>query len=795
MGTAGGGMWRSIDGGVTWIPLFDRQLALGVGEPGALVIDPNNTNIVYLGASSRINKEPVVAGLFKSTDGGSSWIRRGSGYPSGNTGNANQFFNQFINVVIVDPADTTTLYLASNTAIFRSTDGGLNWTQGNNSGGDARSLVLDTSSTGSRILYAGISGSGVFRTNDGGLNWTQILSAATPAVATAIASGTTTGIGKVVVDIAPPTSPPNPSGVQVIYVSLEGTGGPPPPPPPTSDPVGIFLSTDQGATWSQRTANGMPTGPNNGTQGGYSFHMAVDPGSPGDGVNDIIYFGTVQQVKSTDSGNNFTALTGLHPDTHAWAFVPQPSPTPSIVYSGNDGGLFKSIDGGATWTALNSGGLQTGLFYNINIKPDATGSITLGSLQDNGNFTTATAAGLAWNGTQGPADGWDVAYDGTIAGQVYGTSGFWNPAPCTRVWLSTDEGLTFPFSNEITPWGTTSDTGCYRAPIATDPTTGGIVYVGGSQNLWQSFNSGNTWRIISPFASTFRISGHIDVSRINGNYVVIAPAIAAGARVLVSTNALASTVGPPSGVTFTNITRNLPPRIVARVAFDPNDPSIIYAVLFGFNGGPGNNGHVFRTSIGASNWTDISPDIDAPFSSIALDGTNTPTSIYVGTEFGVLRSVDGGSSWSVLDDIHFPRVPVLDLELRNGLLRAGTYGRGAFAFVNPTGPAIAVNQEHNLAFGTVRQGPQYLTLQIFNVGVQDLVIESAQRLIGSSSFSVLPTPSTPLVVAAGEHIDFTVEYRPTGAGVEETATIRIISNDPTAPFVELSATGFQERYD
>ena len=135
-------------------------------------------------------------------------------------------------MILVDPIDTAILYLASNTAIFRSTDGGVNWIQGSNSGGNVRSLVLDTS-TGSRILYAGISGhSVVFRSNDGGLNWTQILSGATPDVQTAIGSG---GFGKVVVDIAPPISPPNPIGVQIIYASLQGTGGAP-------DPLGIFIS-------------------------------------------------------------------------------------------------------------------------------------------------------------------------------------------------------------------------------------------------------------------------------------------------------------------------------------------------------------------------------------------------------------------------------------------------------------------------------------------------------------------------------------------------------------------------
>lgn len=768
MGTAGGGAWRSDDGGASWFPLFDRQLSLAVGEPGALAIDPNNTDVVYLGTSARVAAHPQ-AGLFKSTDGGASWIRLGSGYPAGNTGNAIQFVNQWINVIIVDPANSNILYLASTSGCFRSIDGGRNWTAGANAGGDARSLVLDTSTpAGSRILYAGISGRGVFRSNDGGQNWTQILSGATPVVAAAVGAAPA-GFNKTIVAIAPPTSPQNPGGVQVLYAALEGTGGAP-------DPVGVFLSTDQGATWIQRTATNMPTR----TQGGYSFHMAVDPGSPGDGANDIIYLGTVGHGRSNDSGNTFAGLTNLHADNHAWAFFPQPSPTPSIVFCGNDGGLYRSTDGGANWAPLSAGGLQTGLFYNLDMRPDATGSNNVGALQDNGTQTRIGAVGQGWVAAQG-GDGWDVVYDGTTDGQVYCTSGFWSPAPCTRIWRSTDDGATFP--TEITPWGTTSDAGCYLGPLATDPSAAGILYASGRQNLWQSRDGGGTWRILSPFATT----GNVDVARTNGNNVVIG----VGNQVFVSTNVLAATVGPPSGVTFTDITRNLPPRNVARVAFDPNDPTMIYVVLGGLNGGPGNIGHVFRTSIGATAWADISPNLDVPFNAIALDGTDNPTAIYAGTDFGVIRSVNGGASWSVLDDIHFPRVPVFDLVLRNGILRAATYGRGAFEFIRPQGPSIAVNLENDLAFGTVCQEPQFLSLEIFNVGKSDLVINSVQRLMGSASFSVLATPGTPLVIAAGEHVNFTIKYDPTTAGTPETATIQIVSNDPDAPIVVLLATGLR----
>jgi photosystem II stability/assembly factor-like uncharacterized protein len=766
IGTIGGGVWRSEDGGTSWTPLFDRQLSLGIGEAGALALDPTNTDVIYAGTSGRFANRPQ-RGLFKSTDGGASWILLGLGYPAGNTGNAIQFVNQSINVIIVDPANSNVLYLSSVNGCFRSTDGGRNWMQGVNSAGDARCLALDPSTpAGARTLYAGISGRGVFRSNDGGQNWVQLLSATTPAVAAALGAAPA-NFSKVVVAIAPPTAPPNPAGVQVLYATLQGTGG-------ASDPVGVFMSTDQGATWTQRTATGMPTN----TQGGYSFHMAVDPGSPGDGANDIIYFGAVGHARSSNSGNSFTALAGLHADNHSWAFFPQQSPTPSIVFCGNDGGLYRSTDGGTTWTPLSAGGLQTGLFYNLDMRPDATGSNSVGALQDNGTQTRVGATGKGWVAAQG-GDGWDVAYDGTTAGQVYCTSGFWSPAPCTRIWRSTDDGSTFP--TEITPWGTTSDAGCYLGPLATDPSAGGIVYASGSQNLWQSRDGGASWRILSPFAGT----GDVDVAPTNGNNVVIG----VGSRVFVSTNALAATVGPPTGVTFTDITRNLPPRNVARVAFDPNDPTIIYVVLGGLNGGPGNIGHVFRTSIGAAGWTDISPNLNVPFNAVALDGNDTPTAIYAGTEFGVVRSVDGGASWSVLDDIHFPRVPVFDLVLRNGMLRAATYGRGAFEFIVPKGPSIAVNLENDLSFGTVCQGLHFLSLEIFNVGKKDLVINSVQRLMGSTSFSVLATPGTPIVIAAGEHVNFTIRYNPTVPGIAEIATIRIVSNDPDAPTVDLAATG------
>lgn len=770
IGTAGGGVWKSGDGGITWRPLFDRQVSMGIGEPMGLALDPNDADVVYVGTSGRGRVSPQrQAGLFKSIDGGASWILLGSGYPAGNTGNAAVFSNDSINTIIVDPADSRVMYLAATSGVWRSINSGQNWTRGTGSIGDARSLVLDrTSPPGARILHAGISGQGVIQSTDGGQNWTQILSSATPVVANALAAVAGTAMNQVVLDLAPPTSPAAPGGIQVIYVAIAGSH-------PTAttfpDPVGLFMSTDQGVTWTQRAAAGTPTP----TYSGYCLTIAVDPASPGDGVKDVLFYGTAAQARSTDAGASFSPLSNIHSDTHAWAFFRPPAPGQTVVYCGHDGGINRSDDGGSTWLTRNAGGLQTALFYNLDLRPDATASASAGALQDNG--LKINTAGLTWNPGRG-ADGWDIVYGGTTANRLLASTNS-GAAPQTRVFRSDDDGGTW---TDITPFPNTgTESGFYLSNLAADPNSAATFYAASNANLWQTRDAGATWRSLTPIPAGF-ITATVAVAPTDGNSVVVAN----GSQVLVSTDALAVTP------TFTDIAtgRNLPGRPVLRAAFDPNDATVIYAVLGGFAGG-GPAGHVFRTTVTAATWTDISPDLDVPFGALALDGADTPTTIYVGTDLGVLRSVDRGQTWTVLDDLHFPRAPVTDLVIGRGsrILRAATYGRGVFEFVRPDWPSIAVNPEAGLKFGTTCDGESYLTLQVYNVGTSDLVINSVQRLMGSTSFAALPNPGTPLVVQSGEDITFTVSFSPTTPGIPEAATIRIVSNDPNAPIVDLLATG------
>jgi hypothetical protein len=809
-GTTGGGVWRSNDAGNTWSPLIDHEPMIAIGEPNALTIDPTNTNTVYVGSSTQVNNTTLAQGVtlnrtlgvLKTTDGGGSWIALGSGFPANNNGNASQFQNRDVYAITVDPANSNVLNLASSTGLYRSVDSGQNWTAGTNGAGLAQSLALDASSpAANRVLFAGMNGSGIFRSNDGGVTWTQVLSSTTGAVANALAGhvlpppAALPSIGKVAIALAPPAAAPNPAGVQVIYATLEGKGG-----NFIANPyypiLGIFESTDQGATWTQRTANNIGQ-----CQCFYTNTIAIDPNSPGDGANDVVYWGGTNTFRSADSGSNFTDITnGIHADSHAWAFVRQPNP-PAIVYAGNDGGIWRSTNSGGTWTGtngggapttINSGALQVGLFYHMDFKRDATGSVTLGALQDIG--TVKGTGAPTWNNTQG-GDGFVASFDqtGVPANQsiAYSVN---NGGPAR----STDSGGTWADVTNNIPnnAAVNKQIQTFFNTLNVDPSNSANLYFGGAANtppklptvpgqLFQSTNSGGTWRQITSFTANANV-GPAAVAPANSNFVAVADGNFFASTVYLSTNALAATVGPPNGVVFTNITRNLPGRAVTRLAFDPNDPTVLYAVLSGFGGG-----HIFQTTVNGTAWTDISPPVDVPFDGIAVDGASSPSTLYVGTDLGVLRSVDGGNNWATLDALHFPNSPVTDLQLnsQSGILRASTFGRGVFDFGAPTGPVVTTNAENGLNFGSLCPGSSAtLKLSVINIGTQDLIVYNVQNLFNTPGFSITNSVPLPVSISPNAQIDFTVQFTPFSRAFD-TADIRVTSNDPNAPFVDLTATG------
>ena len=790
LGSAGGGVWKSVDHGANWKPMTDQEVSLGIGSSHALAIDPNNPSTIYAGTSSWSLLNPNDAaqsrGILKSMDAGASWIRLGTGVPTGNNGNAAALFlGRNISTIIVDPANSNTLYLGAGRAgdrlpggVFRSLDGGLNWTQGiGTEEMRVESLVLDTSSPpGERVLYAGALQQGVLKSTDGGQNWMPVLTPSTPALA-AVAPA---GIQKTMVALAPVATPPNPAG-PVIYVSVQLTGG---------LLHLIFENTNGGAqaNWIQKnaqviiSANGF-----NSLQGGGFSDMIVDPASPGDGVNDLIYWGGLSQFLSNDSATTFNEIGqihGTHGDHQAWLVVPHTGT--NTVYAGDDGGIWRSEDLGASWTGtsltslastINAGGLQIATLYQLTVKQDATASVTIGGSQDSG--VLRTTGGATWSGTSD--DGIDVAFEkaATTTNVAYRIRN-------DTFQKSTDSGATWPSALDFTANLPASQVSIFLNRFAVDPNNAGYMYVGGSGtpppgDVLQSMDGAASFRGLGVNAPQFITS--IDVAPGDSSHVVAA----SKDQVFVSTNALAATVGPPSGVVFQNITGNLPARFVSRVAFDPNDANVVYATLLGFGGG-----HVFRKIITDLSWEDISPPVDIPVDAIALDGSSNPAILYIGTELGVLRrSVADGAIWEVVDDLHLPNAAVSDLEINTqaGVLRAATWGRGVFELAAPSGPVISVS-ETDLSFGaTCAVTGADLSIHVSSVGTDNLVVSSVQRIAGSPAFTVLPSPTTPLMIAPGGTATFTVHYTPTVPGMPESAIIRVSSNDPAVPFVDLVATG------
>ena len=392
------------------------------------------------------------------------------------------------------------------------------------------------------------------------------------------------------------------------------------------------------------------------------------------------------------------------------------------------------------------------LFYNLDIRPDATGSVTVGALQDNGTQTTGRGA-PTWDGWRAGGDGLDVVYDGAIAGKC--------TAPAAsgrrrRARASCARRTTALVPDRDHAMGHRERCGLLPRRRRDRPQHGRRRVREQQPESLAEHRRRRTWRNMSPFPGT----GEVDVAPTNGNNVVVA----VGNRVFVSTDALVRR-GPTDGFHPQRHHAQSARRESSRgVAFDPNDPATIYAVLGGFSGVPG-RGTSSGPRIGGDPWTDISPPLDLPFNAIALDGSETPTALYAGTDFGVLRSVDGGANWTVLDDIHFPRAPVFELVLSARRV-AGRDVRPGRVFLRQADRPVDRSQSR--AQPRVRHGlpgaaiPDARDLQRRGCGSRH---HSVQRLMGSTGFSVLATPGTPLVIAARRACRLHRSVHPTVRGV------------------------------
>jgi len=634
IGAAAGGIWKTTSGGASWVNLTDNLPTLSYG---AIAIDPNNPNNVYAGAGEILYNFSTVVyngqGLYKSTDAGNTWTQITNGF-----GNVTHFGD-----LEVSPHNSNTIFAAlgsgyyytgnlSNEGIWRSTDGGINWTK-TLFVVDAFDVIVHP--TNAAQVYAacggGVTGSGFYISFDAGANWSQ----------------SNTGLPAANTILRMQISISNSSPSTIYGVIYDGSGSPK-----------AFKSTNGGLSWGQISA-GTQLGGNYGSgwsdQGGYDLCIAVNPTNANQ-----VFIGNIELHQSTN-GSTFSPkrISGgttawdcpSHTDLHRIVFSPSNS---SVVYIGCDGGIYKSTDAGNNWTSANNG-IETIQFYRLASHPTNHDTL-LGGAQDNGNFRTLNGGSTAWDFVS-TGDGMECFYDHTVP---------------TTVYFSTQNGSL----NKSTNSGTTttwlgSVNGNWLTPFFMHPQNNQWLYTANNSVL-RSTNGGSSFTVI---ANNVSPSDKINTMSQNaGNPLNM---IFAGSGWYTSNPVIKrSTDG---GFTWLDITGNVPglPRYVSRVLASPVMSNTMFVVKSGFSAG---NKVYISTNQGVT-WTNISSNLpDIPHNDIFVDPMYS-NHYYVANDFGVYRTTNGGTTWQ-REGNGMPFVPAMDFSYSNSggkrYLRVATHGRSAF---------------------------------------------------------------------------------------------------------------------
>lgn len=540
--------------------------------------------------------------------------------------------------LVVRPDAPATLFAAANAGIFRSTDSGATWnplTNGIPSGTGTKVLLDPTAPT---VVYAalgrifGDAGNGIYKSTDGGTTFTK-LSTGLP----------TSGVGRISLALAP-------SQTSTLYAVIQSSA--------SYQLLGAYKSTDGGASWS--TLGGAPGFCS--SQCWYDLEVAVDPANAG-----TVYLGGIDIYKSTNGGQSFTSISDwtqsqnntryVHADQHALVLT-----GPGQIWAGCDGGVSYSSDGGGTWS-FRGKNLNTAQYYNIAMHPTKA-SWTLGGTQDNGTHLASGADTFA---------------------RVYGGDGGYcaiSPAdPNTMyeeyVYLdmnkSTDGGAHwFPCSSGIS----TSDPVQFIAPFVMDPSNPSILYAG-TNRIYRTSDAANSWTAISSTVTAGKVMS-IGVGPATGGVV-----FSGGTRGEIYRTDSPADASP----SWVYAGGGLPNRSVTSIAVAP-DEQTVYATLSGTG-----TAHVWKSTDRGSSWTALSQSNglpDEPFNAIAIHPAD-PQTLYAGSDYGVYASFDGGATWSPYGS-GLPRAAVdsLQVSAQQGLLQAGTHGRGLWQTVAQTSGTLNV---------------------------------------------------------------------------------------------------------
>lgn len=763
-GAAQGGLWKTTNSGATWVPLTDNQPSI---SSGSIALDPlpgdctgGHTGAIYYGTGEEnfAFDSFYGAGVLISHDGGTTWVKDNtfvtvtSATPSTITPTNPVEAGPFIGSIAVDPATSGAgqVLLAGiegvgspiNSGIWRSTDSGADWTRviptsntsnfpGANDYGTG--VAFDPTDATGKTVYAALGipfcasnpcdqagdeelDNGVYKSTDSGVTWMRLTALDTAAGNAGFSAG---DYGRITIATGPAVTAGKP-GELIVSVADINTD--------SSNLLAVFLSKDGGITFTA-----LPTPAFCDSQCFYDMAAIISPANPqlivlgggpsaeGAGVsspcgNFPANEGISAVIVSTNDGQNWTDVscdnatgTFIHVDTHAFAFDPNlNSTTGGTFFVGNDGGVWGSTNvtsspGSQSWLDLNST-LNLTQFYPGNSIHPSNPEVGFAGAQDNG--TQMFSGELNWADTDACGDGGWTAIDPSTPSTVY--------AACEDVGqvgiLNKNQldGVAGPDGTNWTVLDTPamdSDNANFVPPLVLDPAAPGNLYFG-TYRVWQSTNGGISWNIASPDltgATTNSGCGGgacvvttLSVAPKSSNTVYVGTDIG---RIWTSTNVLSASP------TFAEIDgANTPGRVVTEVLASPANPSVIFAAFSGFSGFSDMVGHLFETTNGGTQWTDISCHTSDCGSPGASDLPNTPVNdvvvdpndltnntLYVATDVGVFVTTDGGTVWSELAS-GLPHVECTSLKLNNTarVLRVGTHGRGDWDLQLPGLPASAL---------------------------------------------------------------------------------------------------------
>ena len=657
IGTTGGGIWKTVDDGITWTNISDGHLK--TGTVGAIAVAESNPNIVIAGMGEHAARGVMTSmgdGVYKSTDAGKTWKHIGLDE------------TRHISDVIIHPTDPNIIFISAQGAqygpseqrgVYRSTDGGKNWERvlfvNENTG--ASSLSMDMNNP--LILYAtmwqhrrypwtmesGGPSSGIYKSTDGGSTWKQLK------------EGLPKSFGKAGISV----SRANPEIVFAV-IEAEGTKG------------GVYKSVDAGKKWTQVNKDRI-----NIARSWYYMEIFADPQD-----ENVVYVLNAPVTKSIDGGKSFTPLPTPHGDNHHLWIHPQNN---QVMINSNDGGANVSNNGGKSWSTQQN--QATSQFYRV-ITDNLVPYNVYGGQQDNSAIAIASRtndAGVDWKDWYSVAgcesaylafdpDNPEVVYGGCYQGII-------------EKWVKASrEGKPIKEYPEL-GLGKVPENFKYRynwnAPIISSPHDRNTIYHAGNV-VFKTTDGGQSWEVISPDLTrnekekqgpgggpyTNEAAGGENYNTLM--YLTESPH-EKGVLYAGSDDGLVH-ITKDGGANWTKITPpNIGNGIINSIEVSPHDPATAYLVVMRYKS-MDLKPYVFKTTNYGETWTKITNGImgEHTFVRVVREDKKIKGLLYAGTETGLYISMDDGQHWQKLQ-LNLPIVPINDLTIQDNDLVAATAGR------------------------------------------------------------------------------------------------------------------------